>query len=222
MLTPKKKLTKKELKHDPLLDSLEKGKEFYEANSKQIIGGVAAVIVVILLGLVWMNNMETTKNEAMLASTRATLAAFGGLDDNVMAELEGVVAEYGSSDNISQATLQLGIARLDADDLEGAKEMFSTLAAGSDPQLKVAGKLKLAFIYEKEKNYADAAALYNEVSVQSKGLTSEYAKLQAGYAFLAAGNVAQAENLVAELLAKDPSGKFLEQVKYFEGKVLEK
>jgi hypothetical protein len=54
------------------------------------------------------------------------------------------------------------------------------------------------------------------------GIVSEYATLQAGYAYVSAGNVVQAENIVAELLSEKPTGKFLEQVKYLEGKVLEK
>jgi len=95
MLTPKKKLTKKELKHDPLLDTLEKGQQFYEENSKQILTGVVAVAVIIVLAWGWMNNLETTRSEAMLASTKATIAAVTGMDDNVLAELERVVDEYG-------------------------------------------------------------------------------------------------------------------------------
>ena len=222
MLTPRKKLTKKELKHDPLLDTLEKGKEFYEENSKQIMTGAVAVVAMIILAWGWTNNQQTTRNEAMLANTKATLAAVAGVDDNVLTELERVVDEYGDNSVISQATYQLGVARLDADDLSGAIEMFSTLANGSDKQLKIAGKLKLAFIHEKEANYAEAAALYNEVSGMGAGVVSEYATLQAGYAYVSAGNVDQAKNIVADLLSGNPTGKLLEQVKYLEGKVLEK
>jgi predicted negative regulator of RcsB-dependent stress response len=220
MLTPKKKLTKKELKHDPLLDTLEKGKEFYEENSKQIMTGAIAVVAVIILGWGWMNNQAATRNEAMLANTKATLAAVGGVDDNVLAELER--DQYGDNSVISQATYQLGVARLDADDLSGARDLFTVLANSSDKQLKVAGKLKLAFINEKEANYGDAASLYSEVGAMGAGIVSEYATLQAGYAYVSAGNVVQAENIVAELLSEKPTGKFLEQVKYLEGKVLEK
>ena len=222
MLKPKKKLTKKELKHDPLLDTLEKGKEFYEENSKQIMTGVVAFLAIIVLVWGWMNSMEATKNEAMLADTKATLAVMGGIDDNVLAELERVVDEYSGKSVIAQSTYQLGVARLKADDLDGAKDLFTTLANGSDKQLSIAGKLKLAFIDEKEANYEDAASIYSEIGAMDEGVVSEYASLQAGYAYVSAGNVARAENIVADLLNKKPTGKFLEQVKYLEGKVLEK
>jgi len=222
MLTPKKKLTKKELKHDPLLDSLEKGKEFYEENSKQIMTAVIVVLAVLVLGWGWMNSVESTRNEAMLASTKTTLAALGGVDDNVMAELESVVDEYSGNDAISQVTYQLAVAKLAADDFTGARDLFKTLANSSDKQLKIAGKLKLAYISEKEQNYEDAAARYLEVSRISIDYVSDHAKLQAGYAFRADGNVIKASDIVNVLLEDKPTGKFLEQVKYLEGKVLEK
>ena len=222
MLTPKKKLTKKELKHDPLLDTLEKAQEFYEENSKQIITAAVSVVVIIILGWGWMNNLETTRSEAMLASTKATLAAVGGTNENVLAELERVVDEYGDNSAISQATYQLGVARLKADDISGARELFTALAKSSDMQLQLSGKLKLAYIFEKESNYSEAAKLYSQVGALDEGVVSQYAKLQAGYAHIAAGNVTKADKIVKELLKEKPAGKFLEQVKYLEGKVLEK
>ncbi len=222
MLTPKKKLTKRELKHDPLLDTLEKGKEYYEDNRNQILGGLLALAVILLLGWGWMNNRASVKNEAMLANTKSTLAAALGMNDNVMAELERVVNDYGNNPAISQATYQLGVGKLEDGDLAGARELFKSLANGSDKQLKLAGKLKLAYINEREKNFADAAAIYQGIATKEKGLVSDYAKLQAGYAFFAAGNVDQAQKIVTDMLDMKPSGKLLEQVKYLEGKVLEK
>jgi len=222
MLTPKKKLTKKELKHDPLLDTLEKGQEFYEENSKQIITVAVSIVVVLILAWGWMNNLETTKSEAMLASTKATIAALGGMDENVLAELERVVNQYGDNNAVSQATYQLGVARLKESDISGARELFTTLANSSDKQMQIAGKLKLAYIFEKEANNGDAAELYDQVGALKAGVVSEYAKLQAGYAYMADGNLIKADKIVKELLDEKPAGKFLEQVKYLEGKVLEK
>ena len=222
MLTPKKKLTKKELKHDPLLDTLEKGKEFYEENSKQIVGAIVGVVVILLLGWGWMNNMETERNEAMLADTKATLAAAMGMDDNVMAELESVVAEYGNNEIISRSAIQLGIARIDSGDFAGAREVFSDLAQSSDKQMQIAGKLKLAYLNEKESLYSEAAVMYEEVAMLNAGMVSDIAQLQAGYAYLSAGDLAQATKISDELNAAEHTGKLLEQVKYFEGKVLEK
>lgn len=222
MLTPKKKFNKKELKHDPLLDTLEKGKEFYEENSKQIISAIVAVAIILLLGWGWMNSIQTENSEAMLANTKATLAAAAGMNDNVIAELGDVVDAFGTNENISLSVFQLGVAKMSAGDYSGAREHFTQLSKSSDHYLKIAGKLKLAYLSERESDYSNAAALYNEVAGMSDELASDYAKLQAAYAFLAAGNVPQAENIVADLLRADPTGNFKESVKYLEGKVLEK
>ncbi|NQV15233.1 tetratricopeptide repeat protein [bacterium] len=222
MLTPKKKLTKKELKRDPLLDSLEKGKEFYEKYSNQIVSAIGALVVILLLGWGWMNSRETTNNEAMLANTKATIAAAAGLDENVVAELEKIVDEYGSNSNVTQSLFQLGIAKINDGDYDGAKELFTRLASNSDELTKRAGKLKLAYINEKQSNYVEAASRYMEVAALDAGIVSKYAKLQAGYAFLNAEQHQDAELIVSDLLAENPTGKFKEYVKYLEGKVLEK
>ncbi|MCF6239571.1 MAG: tetratricopeptide repeat protein [Candidatus Marinimicrobia bacterium] len=220
MLTPKKKLTKKELKHDPLLDTLEKGKEFYEENSKQIVTGIVAVVAILLLGWGWMNSVESTNNAAMLANTKVVLAAAMELDDNVVSELERIVAEYGSNPNAAQAILQLAIARMDSGDHSGARDLFSQLANGSDRKMKIAGILKLAYLSEQESNYSEAADYYQQVAGMSAGTVSQYAQLQAGYAFLASNDASQAKQLVELLLDEKPTGKFKEYVEYLAGKVL--
>ena len=222
MLTPKKKLTKKELKHDPLLDSLEKSKEFYEEYSNQIVTSIVAFIVIMLLGWGWMNSRETANNEAMLANTKATIAAASGLDSNVVVELEKVVEDYSGNSNVSPSKFQLGLAKMNDGDLDGAKVLFAELADNSDQKTNLGGKLKLAYINEKESNYAEAARIYAEVGKSNSGVISQYAKLQAGYAFLNAGQIPDAKSLVADLLSEKPTGKFKEYVKYLEGKVLEK
>jgi predicted negative regulator of RcsB-dependent stress response len=221
MLTPKKKITKKELKHDPLLDSLEKGKEFYEENSKQIVTGISVVIVVFLLGWGWMNNIQSTKNEAMLANTKTTIAAIQGVNSNVFAELEQIIDEYGSNDEVAQSALLLGTAKMDSGDFIGAEELFSTLANSSDKQLKVAGKLKLAYLAEKQADHAAAAALYQTVANLDEGWVSDNARLQAGYAYLAAGDATQARNIVTSMLDEEPTGNLKEQLEYLSGKLLE-
>ncbi|MEA3286453.1 MAG: tetratricopeptide repeat protein [Candidatus Marinimicrobia bacterium] len=222
MLTPKKKFTKKELKHDPLLDSLEKGKEIYEEYNKQIITGVVALTVILLLAWGWMNSRETAKNTAMLENTKVTLAASQDLDDNVMAELERVVTEYGNNSNTNQATFQLAIARMDRGDHAGARDLFTQLTKSSDKQTKIAGMLKLAYLNERGKNFSDAAILYGQVAEMDAGTVSRYAKLQSGYTYLAAGDAQQAGVVVSALLDEEPTGKFKEYVKYLEGEVLEK
>ena len=222
MLKARKKLTKKELKHDPLLDTLEQGKEFFETHKQKIYGAGIGLVVVVLLGWGWMNNRNSTNNEAMLANTKATLAANMGINENVRAELENVVAEYGSNSNIAQTRLELGSAKLAEDDFTGARVEFEKLAASSDKQTRMAGKLKLAYLSEREGDPAAAAKLYESVAKLDQGLVSDYARLQAGYAYLAANETTKCKAILAELLAAEPVGKFKENVEYLQGKVLEK
>ncbi len=220
MLKARKKLTKQELKHDPLMDTLEKGKDFIESYKQQIYMAAGAAAILILVGLYWINSVQSTNNEAMLANTKATLAASQGINDAVISELEGVVSEYGSNKNISQSILQLGMAKLSDKDYSGARMEFEKLANSSDTQTKIAGKLKLAYLAEQE--LSAAAAQYAAVAKISKGLVSKTAKLQSANAYYLAGNMEKAASIVDELLATEPVGTFKENVEYLQGKVLEK
>jgi outer membrane protein assembly factor BamD (BamD/ComL family) len=222
MLKARKKLTKQELKHDPLMDTLEKGKDFIESYKQQIYMAAGAAAILILVGLYWINSVQSTNNEAMLANTKATLAASQGINDAVISELEGVVSEYGSNKNISQSILQLGMAKLSDKDYSGARMEFEKLANSSDTQTKIAGKLKLAYLAEQEQDFSAAAAQYAAVAKISKGLVSKTAKLQSANAYYLAGNMEKAASIVDELLATEPVGTFKENVEYLQGKVLEK
>ncbi|MCF7807744.1 MAG: tetratricopeptide repeat protein [Candidatus Marinimicrobia bacterium] len=222
MLTPKKKLTKKELKHDPLLDTLERGQEFYEANSKQILTGVGIVALAVLLTWGWMNSRDSFKNEAMLANTKTTMAAMQGMNSNVISELELVISEYGKNDLVALSALQLGSARLDSGDIAGARELFEHVAKNSDEFLRAAGKMKLAYLAERESEYLKAAKMYAAVSSMDLFSISKSAKLQAGYAYLNGGQPEKTRSIVDELLADELDVKFRQDVKYLEGKVQEK
>jgi predicted negative regulator of RcsB-dependent stress response len=222
MLTPKKKITKKELKHDPLLDTLERGQEFYEKNSKQILTVLGVVVIIFLLLWGWMNSRESYTGEAMLADTKTSILALQGMNSNIISELELVIAEYGSNDLVAMSMLQLGEARLDSGDYAGAKELFSKLSNSSDSHLKAAGRLRLAALAEKEQDLSTAAMQYKAVAALDLPGVSRQAKLQSAYAFAAAEQLDEARRIVADLLADNPTGRFRDQVKYLEGKVQEK
>lgn len=222
MLKPKKKITKKELKHDPMLDAMEQAKEFFEENSQQIYYAIGGLVVVILLVWGWMSSQTSTNNEAMLANTKAVIAATAGVDENVKMELENVVNEYGNNKFITQSSYELGVQMIKDGDFAGARNIFEGLASSSDQLTRIAGKLKLAYVSEKEADYASAARLYNEVAALDAGKNSEYAKVQAGYAFLAAGDAAAAAQIAEEVLSEEPKGKYKEAVEYLAGRAVEK
>ena len=221
MLKARKKLTKKELKHDPLLDALESSKDFVEDNKQQIGLAAGAVVGVLLVGWMWMSSQTTTNNAAMLANTKSMIAMLSPTPAAVD-ELENAVLDFGNNKNIGTAKLELAAVYIDSGNIAGAKDLLDELASSSDIILKEAGQLKLAYVAELEGDYATASKLYMKVADKAKGVIAKTAKLQAGYAYNSAGNKAMASQIAEELAAESPTGKFKESIEYLQGLALEK
>ncbi len=58
MLAPKKKITKKEIKQDRLVETYFKFKTFYEENQKTILIAVGSLVVIILLVIYLVNRSK--------------------------------------------------------------------------------------------------------------------------------------------------------------------
>jgi tetratricopeptide (TPR) repeat protein len=64
MLRPKKKITKRELKHDPVVSAYERGMAFYYENKKYISYSITAIIVLIIATVVYANNRRASNERA--------------------------------------------------------------------------------------------------------------------------------------------------------------
>ena len=218
MLKPKKKLTKRAIRRDPLLDSLEKSRDFFEANKQKIYTYAGALVVIIVLVWGWNNNREGQKREAMLASTRVTTAYTMGVNADVIAELENVLADYGNSESAALSKYYLAETRMDSADYLGAAEIFEELLAGTDQtQLKIGSALKLAALAEIDGDYSRAASLYDQAATMAMPRASSTYKLQSAYSYYHAGDHDRAEQMVDELIDSKLPGKSKESADYLKG-----
>jgi len=61
----RKKLTKKEIKHDPVREKLEAGLIFIQTHQKEILGGLIVVVLIILVGQYMLARRNSAGEEAM-------------------------------------------------------------------------------------------------------------------------------------------------------------
>jgi len=218
MLKAKKKLTKREIRRDPLLETLEKGKEYVQENQQRILTVAGVLAVILVLGWGWNNSRQSAKEEAMLATTRVASAYMQGIDADILTELENVVAEYDSKAPAHEALYYLGVARMDSADFYGAREAFQELlSVESDKLLKAAGALKLAAIAEGEQDYALATEWYLKAANWSFGRNADRIRLQAAYSAYQNADYEQCRSLVAELESTEPVGSQREDLRYLTG-----
>ncbi len=107
MLKARKRITKKEIKRDPFLETVSKAKEYVEDNQKMItrVGiGVAAVIIVAMI----INRNITAEKAASEAALGNAFVSINTVDrDNSLLQLEILVDDYPGSDAAQRGLFML-------------------------------------------------------------------------------------------------------------------
>ena len=105
MLKPKKKITKRELKQDPLVTSYAKVSGFYASHKKQL-GTVLTVAAVAVFGIVAYTNNRSSNNEKASADLGKVFPVFDsgqfqasidGIPERNIPGLKSIVDNYGGS-----------------------------------------------------------------------------------------------------------------------------
>ena len=107
MLKARKRITKKEIKRDPFLETVSKAKEYVEDNQKMItrVGiGVAAVIIV---AMIINRNITAEKAASEAALGNAFVSINTGDRDNSLLQLEILVDDYPGSDAAQRGLFML-------------------------------------------------------------------------------------------------------------------
>lgn len=183
MLTPKKKISKRELKQDTLITSYMKATSFYEQYRKQISIGITAVVVVIIaLALFFKNQADNNERAvAQLAAVRGLYDAgqFAEAIDGVPAQnltgLKAIVDEYGSTQGGELAAFYLADAYYQLGKYQEALDAFERSGGAGD--LIAASRLAgIAACHEALGSYEDAGTYFQKAAADepTEGTAAEY------------------------------------------------
>lgn len=204
MLTKQKKLSRKEIKQDKLVELYYKSQNFFEENKNKIFmyaGAVAVVIIAIIL----FTNYRSGQNEEAgthlakvmdLYDMGAYLEAVEGVQNKNIIGLKKIVQDYGSTENGEIAKIYLansyaGLGKTDDalkyyEDYSGSIDIFQAAALAGRAGIKSA-----------EGNYKEAAELYLKASRVSKtNVSNPDYLLQASINFIEAGDKEEAKNIL--------------------------
>jgi tetratricopeptide (TPR) repeat protein len=204
MLTKQKKLSRKEIKQDKLVELYYKSQNFFEENKNKILMYAGAVAVVIIAIVLYTNYRSGQNEEAGthlakvmdLFDMGAYLEAVEGVQNKNIIGLKKIVQDYGSTENGEIAKIYLansyaGLGKTDEalkyyEDYSGSIDIFQAAALAGRAGIKSA-----------EGNYKEAAELYLKASRVSKTnvLNPDY-MLQASINFIEAGEKDEAKNIL--------------------------
>ena len=143
MLKPKRKITRKEIKKDPFLESIDKLENNFKQNKKTYlniaIGLIASVLVINIL-----LNKQSQKNIDSNSDLGMALVAFDNEDyDNAKFQFETIVSEYSGTNSSNVANYYLGKISFENDDLDKSKTYLNAYLKDPEPDILIPGAIKM-------------------------------------------------------------------------------
>lgn len=166
MLTPRKRISKKELKEDKLVTIFFKSKEWLESNIKFVFSAVVAVLVVLFAALLFSNMQKKSEEKASVLLSQA-LRIYNNSDyQNAITSLEQLSADYGKTKSGKIGRFYLASAYFKTGDFESAQSAFDKFASSfnGDSYLKAAGIAGSAASFEQQQKYLQAAEKYENLA----------------------------------------------------------
>ena len=203
MLKPQKRITKKEIRRDPLMEFLYNLRHWWLGHKKQVYRyGSIALVIVILLSIVFRWRAGQDAKAAALVGV--AFVEFGqGNYHFVVNQLAPAVDEYSGLKSFGNGLFILARSELYIGDSTAAEEHFRQYLDdyGKDPLLRAGAQAGLGVIAEGRSDYSTAAAFFQKAShsASTVSLKHRYA-LSAARSFLLSGNPRETLNLLVPIL----------------------
>lgn len=215
MLRPKKKVTKKELKQDPVVSTYVKATSFYYENKKYISYVLTTLVVIIIASVVYANNRRASNEKAaaelgkvfQLYDDRMYQMAIDGVPERGMLGLKAIVENY-SGPSAELARFYLADSYYKLGKYDEALQHFEKFSGGDD-LLQASALAGAAACYEVRGEHSKAAKLFEKAfhRASESPLASEYLH-HAAYNYGKAGEGAKAVDLLKRLKKDYPTSLY--------------
>jgi len=179
MLKPRKKITRKELKRDPLMEALYRLRQWWMDHRARVsrYGGLTVVLLVLV---VLVTRWRASQNEKATAEVGKAFVEFArGNYNTVIAQLSPLVDEYSGLKSFGNGLYLLARSELFVGDTTGAEEHYQRYLDdyGRDPLLKSGAQAGLGIIAEGSGNHPVAADFFKKASrsAPTASLRQQYA-----------------------------------------------
>ena len=213
MLTPKKKIAKRELKQDTLLTSYIQVTTFYETYKKQISIGITAFVVVVIALVVFFKNRADNNERAFTAlaaihqvyDSGQFQQAIDGVPAQNLAGLKSIVDNYGGTKGGDLAEFYLADSYFQLGKYAEALESFESCS--SSEELVEASRLAgIAACHEALGQFADAGSYFEKAAGDelTEGTAAEHLN-NAARNYALAGDKERAVEILKRLKKKYPT-----------------
>ena len=203
MLKPKRKISKKEIKRDPFLESIFSIKTHFTDKKQRYTRIILAVLAVFIIGSFYLKSQDTNMDSAENILSKAMVFLALNDEDNAMIHLQEVIDEYGSTVAGRNASFYLGRIYLDKGEYDLALPYFEKYASnGRNPILTGSVYQAIVNIYRTKQDLSNAIKFQKMCIKHSNSKEEkEWASLTLADLSLANGDKVTASELVKSILA---------------------
>lgn len=206
MLRARKRISKKELKHDPMLEFIFKVEMFVRNRSRELGYGAIGVVALLIVGIMMMNSKSEAEVDAAAAVGIAQFKFMLGDFQDAIVRLEDALRKYPGTEAATQGLFYLGSANYQAENKDDAEKYFREfLDEGSDDALLVASAYAgIAAVREDNQDYTAAAEYYKKAVTKAESqFQVEMYTISAVRNFHKSGSKEIALELIADMLDDD-------------------
>ncbi|MBN1896014.1 tetratricopeptide repeat protein [bacterium] len=216
MLSPRKKLTKREIQEDSFVTTYLKIQKLFQKYERQCYYGLAALAAVIVIGIMMINSRKQSEKKAAADLAQAEQYYYMEAWDSAVPELEKIVDRFGGTRAAVQASFFLGNIYYFRDSCDLAVRYYEkALDKVSNNTLFETGSLTgIGACLENQGRFEEAAERYRQAADKySDFFSAPYTLLDAGRNYLSAGRRDKAEEVYRKIMDEYPKSGAVEEAK---------
>ena len=143
MLKPQRKITRKEIKRDPFLETIDKIEYNFEQNKKTYLNIALGIIAVIIFVNVLLNK-QSQKDIDSNSALGIALVAFDNEDyENAKFQFETILSDFSGTNSSNIANYYLGKISFENNGLIKAESYLNEYLNNSEPDILIPGTIKI-------------------------------------------------------------------------------
>ena len=201
MLKPKRKITRKEIKRDPFLETVDKLESNIYKNKKLYIN----IIIGLMLATIAFNIIKNKRAERLQTANSSLGRALVAIDqddlDNARFQLETIILEYDGETIASTAGYYLGKISFDDGDFDGAKNYLDEYMKDHYIDIFIPGASKMLASIAVINGDSNAAEKYlnNGIEITYSETDKMGLKLEKARIMLNANRLSEARSIIKEI-----------------------
>ena len=212
MLKPKRKITRKEIKRDPFLETIDKLENSFEKNKKTFLNIVLAIIAGVFI-INFLINKQNQKNIDSNSALGVAMLAFENKDyDNAKFQFESIISEFQGTTAFGAANFYLGKIYFESNEFVKSESFLNNFISYADTEILYLGAIKMLSHIALQNNHYDKAIklLDNGIKKMSKNNSIEL-KLIKTVVLKGQGKTNIAKSLLDQIISEEKLPQHLKQ-----------